>query len=153
MPAIREALPEALLLVVGEFWDSPDPYRERIAASGLTDAVRIVDRYMPNEEVPPYFYAADLVVAPYRRATGSGVVQTAIGFGAPLLTTVGDLFDGLTLPPGCLLAPPRDSAALAAAAIEFLSRPAAERQDMGTRSLQTAFSWERLVEALETAIL
>jgi len=153
LPAIREALGEVLLLVVGEFWDSSAFYRERIAALGLADAVRLVDRYVLNEEVPPYFYAADLVVAPYRQATGSGVVQTAIGFGAPLLTTVAGLFDGLTLPAGCLLVPPQDSAALATAVIDFLSQPAAARRDAGTRPLQAAFSWERLVEALEGALV
>jgi glycosyltransferase involved in cell wall biosynthesis len=149
LPEIRATLGEVLLLVVGEFWDSPEPYKEQIAALGLTDCVRIENRYVPNEEIAPYFYAADLVVAPYRRATGSGVVQTAIGFGIPLLTTLRDFFDSVKVPSGCLLVPPQDSAALAAATIEFFSQSVADRQGQGTEALQSVFSWERLGDTLE----
>ncbi len=56
----------------------------------------IDDRYIPNEEIPYYFGAADLVVAPYRRVTGSGVVQMAIGFGVPLVTILNSLFQDWT---------------------------------------------------------
>jgi len=88
MPTIRERVDRVVLLVVGEFWDRKQPYVDMVKSLGIGDAVIIEDRYVPNEEVALYFSAADLLVAPYTRVTGSGVVQMAEGFGLPAVTTV-----------------------------------------------------------------
>ncbi len=85
MPEIRAQLGEMVLLVVGEFWEDKQPYLEMIARLGIADSVIIEDRYIPNEEVGLYFSAADALVAPHRRVTGSGVVEMARGFGVPVV--------------------------------------------------------------------
>jgi glycosyltransferase involved in cell wall biosynthesis len=87
MPEIRDRLGRVILLVAGEFWEDKKPYREMIEQMAISDSVVIQDRYIPNEEVAIYFGAADLLVAPYRTVTGSGPIQTAIGFGLPVVTT------------------------------------------------------------------
>ena len=53
---------------------------------GLEAQVRIEDRYIPDEEVGIFFSAADVVLVPYTRITGSGVMQLAKGFGVPVIT-------------------------------------------------------------------
>jgi glycosyltransferase involved in cell wall biosynthesis len=87
LPGIRDRLGRVILLVAGEFWEDKQSYCEMIEQLALTDSVVLHDRYIPNEEVALYFSAADLLVAPYRTATGSGVIQMAIGFGLPVVTS------------------------------------------------------------------
>ncbi|MDY6877945.1 MAG: glycosyltransferase [Chloroflexota bacterium] len=87
LPEIRARLGRVILLVAGEFWEDKQPYLKMIERLDIGDSVVIEDRYIPNEEVPRYFSAADVLVAPYRRVTGSGVVQMAQGLGLPVITT------------------------------------------------------------------
>jgi len=85
LDVLLEALPRVLasqpvtLLVVGEFWRDKADYLATVERLGLEGHVRLVDRYVPNEEVATYFAAADLVVQPYRSASGSGICQLAYG--------------------------------------------------------------------------
>jgi len=88
MPMIRSCLGDVKLVIAGEFWEDKQPYLDIIKQSNIADLVRIDDHYIPNEDVPRYFSAADLLVAPYHTATGSGVIQMAVGFGLPVITTV-----------------------------------------------------------------
>ena len=62
-----------------------------------------------------------LCMVMYRRVTGSGVVQMAIGFGVPLVTTLNWLFSGLEVPRCYRVVRPGDSAALADAACDVIS--------------------------------
>lgn len=151
-----EALPTVLahldahLLVAGEFWDDPAAYQARVQALGLEERVRIVDRYIPGEEVGAYFAAADLVTLPYVDATQSGVIQIAFGFDVPVVTTtVGGLAeaveDGLT----GFLVPPEDSQALAAAILRFFQEDRATVFRANIRAQRDRFSWERLVALIE----
>jgi glycosyltransferase involved in cell wall biosynthesis len=119
LPEVRACLGKVILLVAGEFWEDKRPYLELVERLGIGDAVRIHDRYIPNEEVVDCFSAADLLVAPYRRVTGSAVVQMAKSFGLPVVATcVGDLADSEA---SGLLVRPGDSRALAAAICQQLS--------------------------------
>jgi len=108
------------LHVVGEFYEKRARYDAIIARLGLEARVNIVDRYVPNEEVPTWFAAADLVVLPYRHATQSGIVEIAHAAGrAPLVTDVGGLsaqvHDGRT----GLVVKPDDSLAIAEASERY----------------------------------
>ncbi len=48
-------------------------------------SVRWVPRFVADDELAAYFRRADLVVLPYREIDQSGVLFTALAFGAPLL--------------------------------------------------------------------
>ena len=53
---------------------------------------RIVNEYVPNEEIGIYFAASALVVHPYISASGSGICHIAYGFDRPVIATnVGSL--------------------------------------------------------------
>ncbi|MHB8856630.1 MAG: glycosyltransferase [Bellilinea sp.] len=77
------------LLIAGEFWEDAEEYRKLIRAEGIEGWVTIDNRYVPNEEVPFFFCAADVFVAPYVGGTQSAAVKLAMGFGMPVVVTPG----------------------------------------------------------------
>ena len=85
MPGILKAYPEARLLVVGEFYDDPSSYLNRIKELGIDEYVKIVNKFVPNEEVGQYYQACDLNILPYRSATQSGILNVSYGFEIPVL--------------------------------------------------------------------
>ncbi|OIP55292.1 MAG: hypothetical protein AUK34_13605 [Ignavibacteria bacterium CG2_30_36_16] len=87
MPEILRFFPEAKLLIVGEFYDDPKDYTNRVMSLGIKDKVTIVNKFVPNEDVGSYYIASDLVVLPYRSATQSGILNVAYGFLKPVLAT------------------------------------------------------------------
>jgi glycosyltransferase involved in cell wall biosynthesis len=152
-----EALPTVLskidvtLLVVGEIWGEAEIYHKRVNELGLNDKVRFINRYVSNAEVALYFSATDLVVLPYREATGSGVLQVAFGLGVPVVATrTGGMEevvqDGVT----GFLVDPCDVAGLSRAISRFFQE---DRSDEFRREIQigqAAFEWQRLVQVITT---
>jgi glycosyltransferase involved in cell wall biosynthesis len=141
---------EITCLVVGEFYDRKEKYLAAIDRLGLGERVRIVDSYVPNEQVEPYFAAADVVVLPYVSATQSGVVQAAYQFERPVIaTSVGGLPEVIDDGRTGLLVPPQDPEALAHAIRRYYEERmepefvAAIRRDAGR------FSWDRLISTIE----
>ncbi len=139
---------DAHLLVVGEIWGSLTYYQRYAAEFGVADAITFINRYVPNEELPPIFAAADVVVLPYISATQSGVAQLAFGFGKPVITTnVGGLPEVVQDGVNGLIVPPQDATALARAIVRYF------QEDLGpilTANVQAATaeraeSWPRLV--------
>jgi len=87
MPAIVKKNPAARLLIVGEFYDSPEKYYKLIESLGMKDYVKVVQRFVPNEEVGKYYLMSNLVILPYREATQSGVLNISYGFKKPVVVT------------------------------------------------------------------
>lgn len=58
----------------------------------LPDNVKIINRYIPNDELAHLIRNCKFVVLPYRTATQSGCVMSAFAFNKPILATrVGDI--------------------------------------------------------------
>jgi len=149
MPAILRERPQATLVVAGEFYDPVEPYRRRIAELGLGERVRLLDRYLPDEEARQLLAAADVCVLPYRMATQSGVLQVAYGAGCPVIATrVGGLPEFVAEGVSGFTVPPDDPAALAAAALRFFAAGGREAFSEGVRRHAQSFSWDALAEAL-----
>jgi len=149
MPQILERV-DAHLLIVGEFWSPESHYRALIDQLGLSHAVGIVNRYVPNEEVALYFTAADLVVLPYLEATQSAVVPIAYGFERPVLTTrVGGLPEVVKDGETGFLVPPADTEALAETVVSFFREELGEHLAANIHKERQRFSWDRLVELIE----
>lgn len=150
VPLFRAALGEDLrVLVVGDFYEDPEPYRRRIAELGIGDRLTLVEGFVPTEAVPRYFVAADVVVLPYLSATQSGIVQIAYRYDRPVVTTnVGGLPEFVEEGKTGYLVPPGDPAALAAAVARFFREadPAAMAAAITRRRAET--SWARLVAAI-----
>jgi hypothetical protein len=138
------------LVVAGEFWDDVARCRARAQELGVAEAALIVNRYIPNEEVPRYFAAADVVVLPYREATQSGIAAMAYGFGRPVVaTSAGGLADAVLDGVTGLLVPPSDPEALAAALVRFFREGWGERLAEGVAKHRETISWEGLVRVFE----
>lgn len=91
-PAVKKEIPNAHLLIVGEFYDNERSYRQAIDRLGIQDDVTVVQEYVPNEDVHKYFTAAQVVVLPYNEATQSGILSIAQSFAVPaIVTNVGGL--------------------------------------------------------------
>jgi glycosyltransferase involved in cell wall biosynthesis len=141
LAAVGERL-DCELIIAGEVYGSGQPYRRRIAKLGLHDRVRLEDRYIPNEEVPLLFSAADVCILPYRSATGSGAANVAIACGVPLvMSRLATLEQAFAHEPVTWFEPD-DAEALAEAIVAALSR----RQPAGVAS--DADRWQDLVDAL-----
>jgi len=146
---VRRSLP-LHLLVVGEFWEPEEDYRRQVAELGLEGVVTIVNRYVPNEDLPCYFEAADVAVLPYESATQSAVAQLAFGFGLPVIATdVGGLGEAIHADVNGLLAPPGNPPALAAAILSYFSGDTAARLRRGVRQTAAEFDWSRMRQAIE----
>ncbi|MCD6479113.1 MAG: glycosyltransferase [Candidatus Diapherotrites archaeon] len=152
-----EALPEVLkkhnclLLIVGEFWEPKEQYLELIEKLGIKENVRIVDRYVPNEEVPLYFNASDAVVLPYVSSTESGIIQLAYGYNIPVITTrVGGNPDLIEHKKSGLLVKPCDAKALAKAINYFYDKKMEIKFKQAMKEKVHVFEW---TEEKERAVL
>jgi glycosyltransferase involved in cell wall biosynthesis len=141
---------DVTLLVVGEFWKDKEQYIEQIERLGLKDKVKIVDEYVPNEEVGKYFSASDIVVLPYVSATGSGIVQMAYGFNKPVISTkVGSLTEVVIGGKTGYLIEPRNSRALSKAILDFYRD---KKEDEFTKNISVErekFSWKNMRQTIE----
>lgn len=82
-----------------------------IDSLGLKDRTLVVDRFIPNEEVPQYFQAADSIVLFYETATPSGVESLSYNFKLPAVATrVGHFPETITDGFNGYLAEPRNIA-------------------------------------------
>ncbi len=155
MPAIRTEFADVRLLVVGEFWQDKQTYLDQIERLDIARNVVVVDRYVPNEEVPVYFAAADVAVLPYTDVTQSGVVQLAFGSGVPVITTrIGGLPEAVEDGKTGLLVEPANSQVLAQAIERCFQTPELLNQLRDNVHAQAnGESWRRLSETIEHFIV
>jgi glycosyltransferase involved in cell wall biosynthesis/SAM-dependent methyltransferase len=151
-----ESLPEVLreidvtLLVAGEFWEDRADYQRMIHDLGFQDKVKLVDRYIPNEEVATYFTACDAVVLPYVGASQSAVVQLAYEFARPVIaTTAGGLPDVIEHGTTGYLVAPGDSHALGRAIVSFFRETDKNAMEENCKQKARELSWDALVEVIE----
>jgi D-inositol-3-phosphate glycosyltransferase len=131
-------------VVAGEFYEPAEPFRRHLAEHRLDKRVRLVDRYIPNAEVPDYFAAADLVVLPYRRATQSGVAALARALRRPVLSTrTGAIAEAVREGVDGWLVEPGDAVALAARMQLVVLDPAVARLPVCTEG-EGGAGWQGL---------
>jgi glycosyltransferase involved in cell wall biosynthesis len=102
------SVPGLRLVVAGEFWVDPAELAELAGATGVRDRVELRPGYVDATDLPPLFAAADVVLLPYRTATGTQQAGLARAFGLPVVATrvgalavdVRDDVDGILCDPG-----------------------------------------------------
>ena len=88
IPAVAREIPEITLLVAGRPWRNDfSSYERLIETLGIGKRCVLHIRYIPNDELPLYFSAADLVILPYRRIYQSAVILMAMSYGRPVVVS------------------------------------------------------------------
>ena len=155
--AVRAGKPVALanketLVVAGEFYERPEEYRALANAAG-EGAVRMLDRYIPDDEVEALFRAADVTVLPYRSGTQSGVTHVAYALGSPVIATnVGGIGETVRERETGLLCAPADPDDLAATIVRFFEQRMGERMAPHIAALQAEHSWTALASSTVSLI-
>jgi glycosyltransferase involved in cell wall biosynthesis len=132
-----------------------DPELVRRWAAGHGERVKVIDRYVPIEDVPDLFREARVVVNPYIVGFQSGVLHLAMTFGrAAVVSDVGDLGHTVNQAAGGLVVPPEDSGALADALERVVSDPelAARLGAGGHRYAREHVAWDAVAEQVEAAL-
>jgi glycosyltransferase involved in cell wall biosynthesis len=86
-PDILKKYARARLLIVGEFYDNPKEYFDLIKKLKIENKAKVINQFVPNEDVGKYYQAADVVILPYRSATQSGILNVSYGFFKPVIVT------------------------------------------------------------------
>ena len=153
LPSIRDRVEGIKLLVVGDFGHDRQENMDIIHKEGISGCVKMVEGYIPDQEVEQYFAASDLAVLPYESATQSGIAQIAYGFGMPIVATdVGGLpevvLDGRT----GYVVPQGDDQALGEAVIRFFTETDVEAMKENIKQEEYKFSWDRMREEIEELV-
>jgi len=156
LSVLLEAMPKVLqkvecnLIVVGEFYDSIEKYRQLIREHHIENHVHLDNRYVPNEEVTGLFHKADVLVLPYLSATQSGVARIAITNGLPVIASkTGGLSEAVKDGVNGLLFPPGDSQALADRLVRYFGENLGTILSKHNSDSSTAGSDCTIIETIE----
>jgi glycosyltransferase involved in cell wall biosynthesis len=140
LAAIRESIPDVLLMIVGASLVSHRACRRAIDRLGLAEHVHWERRYVPSSRVHLYFAAADVVALPYRAVSSSAVLLTAYAHARPVVATkVGGLPEMIDHGGTGLVVPADSPAAFADALVELLSNLERTKR-MGERAREYALA-------------
>lgn len=133
------------LTVAGDFWEDPDSIQQDLVTRRLSDRVALRVGYVPDEEIGPILAEHQVVLAPYRSATVSGVVPLAFAAGRPVVVTpVGGLPEAVTNGENGIVADAVDARALADAVVAAAN----DLERLGDGAAKSATHWEDVADAL-----
>ena len=141
LDAWREIGADAELWIVGMPRMDIAPLR-----AGAPPSVRWVPRFVADDEIAAYFRRADLVVLPYREIDQSGVLFTALAFGAPVVLSAVGGFAEIAGDGAAALVAPGDPAALGRELQRLLADEQA-RADLAEGAAAAAagrYSWDAI---------
>jgi len=151
MPDLMKIDPEYNLLIVGEFWKDKKEYFDMIENLKIGGHVKIIDKYVPNEDIPVYFYGADIVVIPYVSATGSGIAQMAYGFEKSVIVTdVGALPEIVDNGKTGFVVPSKKPERIVEAVLNLFKNKKYVEFEKNIKENNYKFSWDYFVEVIES---
>ncbi|RLA39328.1 MAG: glycosyl transferase family 1, partial [Gammaproteobacteria bacterium] len=134
--------------IAGEFWKGEEETRNRITELGLNDQIELRPRYHTDQETAELFHRADVVVLPYRSATGSGVVPIAYHYNKPVIVTnVGGLPDVVEdMSTGFIIS--RQDVSSLARIIDSLTALDCKKMVKAIMGIKNRLTWKALVETI-----
>jgi len=88
MPAILAEHPHTILVIAGRPWGTRfSDYQALIERLGIARSCVTRIHFIPDDDLPLFYQACDLVILPYRRIYQSAVLLMALGFGKAVLTS------------------------------------------------------------------
>lgn len=137
------------LIIAGEYYDSPELYKDLVTQYNLSERVILRTDFIPNDKVKYYFGAADLVAQPYRSATQSGISQMAYHFEKPMIVTnVGGLPEIVAHGKAGYVVEV-NAQAIADAIVDFYNNNRAMEMQAGVREEKKRFDWSEMVNGIQ----
>jgi len=145
---LLEDVPHLRCLIVGEIYAGKEEIEAKLKGIS-SDRIKLVDKYVPNEEVTRWFRAADIVTLPYLATSQSGIIPIAYRCERPVIATrVGGIPDvveeGVT---GYLVEPDSPKALAHTIREHFVERGAPSFAE-GIRSMCERLSWGEYAQGL-----
>jgi glycosyltransferase involved in cell wall biosynthesis len=131
-----------------DLWIVGMPRMALLAAADLPPGVRLVPRFVDDEELAGVLRRADLVVLPYREIDQSGVLYAALGLGRPLLLSAVGGFPEVAATGAAELVAPGDPAALHDALARLVADPRrrAALAAAAGRAARETYSWDAIAQ-------
>ncbi|MDA0912884.1 MAG: glycosyltransferase [Bacteroidetes bacterium] len=132
------------LLIAGECYESWSKYQGIIDKTGLSNHIHLHQSFIPEERVPLFFSASNVVCLPYRSASQSGVTALAMHYQKKtVVTKVGGLTEYFNRNPLGFLCNPAQPEELANTLSKALIP--SEINQMEIDSWKEGFSWQSFV--------
>lgn len=159
MGAVVQSHPEALYLILGQTHpvirrNEGESYRRgleaSIAANGLADNVKLVDKYLDFDELLEYLGASDIYLTPYLNPVQivSGTLAYAVGCGKAIVSTPYLYAQELLEHGRGFLVPFRDPSAIATTLVALLDDPALrESTERRAYKFGRRMTWPNVAEA------
>jgi glycosyltransferase involved in cell wall biosynthesis len=145
---------QACLVIAGE--GDLRPYQSML--KNLTD-VKIINQWIPEDEIETLFIQSDILVLPYTSASQSGVIPIAASVGLPVIATrTGGVPEQIEDGKSGWLVQPGSKEALLTAITEALDHPdlARQRGEALRVRYESLFNWEKVAhqvaESLKKAV-
>lgn len=136
------------VIVAGEFYADEEKYYTLMDKHGVRNKFRVFAQFIPDDLVPYFFCAADVIVQPYKDATQSGVTQVAYHFNKPMIVTnVGGLPEMVHHKKvGYVVAP--NAPAIAQAISKFYNENREKDFSAMAAIEKNKYSWKRMEETI-----
>src|SRR5262249_15122437 len=144
-PDVVTELPEARLVIAGEPWGRA----RRLGSEDMPSGATWLPGYMPDEDRAVWLDACDVVVCPYRSATGSGIAADAFAHGRPVICTrVSGLAEVIEEGVTGLLVPPEAPRPLAEAMVRFVKEGRGAAMEQAVLDQRSRFSHDAYARSL-----
>ncbi|MFN8008998.1 MAG: glycosyltransferase family 4 protein [Terriglobia bacterium] len=144
--AIR-GLKDTVVIVAGTILEK-DVYQQLLQWQEEIPNLRVIGKWIPDEDLQLYFNSCDFVVLPYTEITTSGVIPLAYAFSRPVISTrIGGIAEVVNDQTG-ILVPPRDSISLRGAIEDLLERDHIAMGRHAYEFSERAFDWDRIATDL-----
>jgi len=136
-----ETLDDITVIIAGEVIDRK-VYKE-IQDTANGPRIKLICKWIPDDEVQVYFNACDAVVLPYTDITTSGVVPLAYSFSRPVIVSaIGGIKEIVTDKIG-ILVEPRDEKSLRKAILELFKRDYARMGEEAFAFAKRELAWSK----------
>lgn len=148
---VCKAQPKFMLLIAGAPQPGTEDYWQAvlgmIRSHGLESRTVVFDRFIPDEDAPAFFSAADVMVLPYTAVYQSGVLSSGFALGLPaIVTDVGSLAEEIREGRNGYVCRARDPGSLAATIGGYFSGPIfaslPERRAAIAQEFQESHAWD-----------
>jgi glycosyltransferase involved in cell wall biosynthesis len=137
------------LIVAGEFYSNEEKYKGLIDKLKIEESLCLFTDFIPTNEVKYYFCAADAVIAPYKDATQSGIVQIAMNFKKPVIATnVGGLEEVVLNGKTGFIVEKERPEKIAEAIMKFYSENLEEEFQKNIEGEVEKYSWKKFAEGV-----